>query len=552
MLYLTKNIIPKIFFLIFVVLLVNCQEKQPKNQTERDTLTEVQRKIKQYVQVKLNGNIDSLPESEKKILKLLIETGKIVDKIYRKQTTFDVDSIFPQISDPDVKKLYEINYGPWDRMNNHKSFVAGIPDKPKGANFYPADITKSEFEAFENAQKTSRYTLIRRDKNRKLIILPYHEAFEKELIEASELLKNAAELSENKDFKIYLQLQAEALLTDNFYRCDTALLNVKNSNIECLFGANEGYEDGLFGYKYPYNALILLKNNSWGKRLSKYVKMLRFLQKALPVPEEYRSEEPGINFDINVYDALFYGGSYNSGGKIISTTLPIDAKIQVEKGSKNFHMENVSTAKFENILLPIADLIIAPKQREFVTAEAFLQNQIFHEMAQSLGIRNVLGNKGTVRENLKEFHNVLEQVKANVLKLFFIQKLHTVKELDNNINENYVTFLANVFRSVRFGAANPHAVSNLICFNFFKENKVFEKTKKGLYKIDEKKMEEAVNLLANKIILIQGNGDYAAASNFVKKYSQIDSEMQETLENIKKVHIPVDLIFQQGTEVLGI
>ena len=509
-------------------------------------------KVAQYDTVKLTADISKLSDDQKKIISKLIEAGKIMDNLYWYQTYGNKDSLLNSISDPYTKRYVEINYGPWDRLADNKPFVKGVGPKPLGANFYPVDMTKAEFDSANIPDKTSQYNFIRRDKNGKLFAIPYHEMFSAQLAKASDLLKQCANLATDPDLQKYLNLRAQALVTDNYRPSDMAWMDMKNNMIDVVIGPIENYEDRLYNYKASYETYVLLKDTAWSKRLAKYASFLPALQKGLPVPDKYKQEKPGTDADLNAYDVLYYAGDCNAGSKTIAINLPNDEKVQLEKGSRRLQLKNAMRAKFDRIMIPIAKELITPDQLKHVTFDAFFSNTMFHEVAHGLGIKNTINGKGTVRSALKEHFSAIEEGKADILGLYMITQLINQGELKGPVDDYYVTFLAGIFRSVRFGATEAHGQANMIRFNFFKERGAFSRDENGKYRVDIDKMKEAMTALSDTLLTLQGNGDYEGVSSLVSRMAVVHPQLQKDLQRLDDNHIPVDIVFQQGNQVLGL
>lgn len=517
----------------------------------------IEKKLAQYTSVRLGARLDRLTENERKMVPLLIDAARAMDAIFWQQAYGNRDSLLEQLDDPATRRYAEINYGPWDRLDNNSPFVEGVGPKPAGAGFYPHDMTKDELEAAAKRSPNhakalkSLYTIVRRDSSGALVAVPYHQAFAAEVKTAVVKLRESAALADDEGLKRYLELRAKALETDDYQPSDYAWLAMKNNSIDVVIGPIETYEDELFGYKASNEAFVLLKDKDWSARLARYSAMLPSLQKALPVPDAYKRETPGTDSDLNAYDAIYYAGDANAGSKTIAINLPNDEQVQLKKGTRRLQLKNAMQAKFEKILLPIADELIAPDQRAGITFDAFFANVMFHEVAHGLGIKNTINGKGTVREALKDQAGALEEGKADILGLFMITKLHERGELkDQDLKDNYVTFLASIFRSIRFGASNAHGRANATQLSFFQDRGAFDRDSTGKYRVDFPKMQAAVDELAGQILRFQGNGDYAGVSAFMTERGRIPPTVQQDLSRLKSKGIPVDVVFEQGTEVL--
>ena len=514
--------------------------------------TEMQTNLDKYVSVKLTSDLSALTENERKMLPILIKAADKMNALFAYEAYGDVNKLLETIEDEDTRKYVKINYGPWDRLANNKPFVVGVGEKPKGANFYPKDMTKEEFEGAEMENKSSIYNFVRRDGKGKLHTIPYHEQFEKEVKEVSDLLLEASTLAEDSGLKTYLELRSKALLDDEYQASDYAWMDMKNNTLDVVIGPIETYEDQLFGNKAAHEGYVLIKDQAWSKRLEKFSSFLPELQKGLPVAEKYKQEKPGTDSDLNAYDVVFYAGDCNSGSKTIAINLPNDEEVQLKKGTRRLQLKNAMKAKFDKILLPISVVLIDPSQRKHITFDAFFANTMFHEVAHGLGIKNTITGKGTVRTALKEHASALEEGKADILGLYMVQQLHAKGELKEDLKDNMVTFMAGIFRSVRFGASSAHGKANMIRFNFFKQMGAFSRNDDGTYIVNFQKMEFAMETLSEVILNYQGDGDYEGVGNVVTNYGSIAEELQKDLDRLSEANIPVDVVFEQGTSVLGL
>lgn len=508
--------------------------------------------LKKYVPFALTTDVSKLSANEKEMIPLLIKAAKIMDDLFWYEAYGDKSNL-AMMDDAATLAAVTINYGPWDRLGGNAPFREGVGAKPLGANYYPQDMTKEGFEAADIPDKTGLYTFIRRDESGKLISKPFHVMFEKEVKEASSLLAQAATMAEDDGLKKYLELRSEALLTDDYQASDMAWLDMKNNHLDVVIGPIETYEDQLYGYKAAHECYVLIKDMDWSKKLAKFAQFLPELQEGLPVPAAYKQEKPGLDTELNAYDVVYYAGDCNAGSKTIAINLPNDEQVQLEKGTRRLQLKNAMKAKFDKILIPIADELIDDSQRGMINFDAFFANTMFHEVAHGLGIKNTIDGKGTVRIALKEHAGALEEGKADMLGLYMIRQLHKKGEVEGDLHAYYVTFMTSIFRSIRFGASSAHGKANMIRFNFFKEYEAFSRDAvTGKYKVNFDKFEQAMDALSETILKIQGNGDYDGVSKLVAEKAVIGAELQGDLDKLTNANIPVDVIFEQGSEVLGI
>lgn len=536
---------------IVIVTMLGCQSRQ--NRLE-PSIPDLKQRLNAYQTVPLKTDLSGLSSAQKEMLSLLFEVADIMDELFWQQAWGDQNLLLNNIKDNDLKRYVKINYGPWDRLNNNEPFIKGIGPKPAGARFYPEDMTKEEFQQLSNHNKGSLYNVIERNDQGKLVVIPYSQKWKKELTKASELLLEASELAESEGFKRYLKERAKALLTNDYYKSDLAWMEMKDNLIDFVVGPIETYEDGLMGAKAAFEAYLLIKDTVWSARLNHFAQFLPQLQKDLPVDDKYKTEMPGSDSDLNAYDVIYYAGDCNAGSKTIAINLPNDPDVQIKKGSRKLQLKNSMRAKFDQILVPISQLLIDPDQRQYIDFNAFFENTMFHEVAHGLGIKTTINGKGTVREALKETASAIEEGKADILGLFIITHLTEMGELDNkDLRTNYVTFMASIFRSVRFGAASAHGKANMIRFNYFLEKKAFTRNPQdGTYKVDFEKMKEAMQQLSKEILVLQGEGDYEKAKRMLDELGVITPQLKKDLDRINDANIPVDIVFEQGPKVIGL
>jgi hypothetical protein len=535
--------------MVCLLLSVSCKPNASRQSEQNDSLT---MKLNDFASFRLTTDLTKLSENEKKMIPLLIEAAQIMDNIFWQEAYGDRDSFMNSLKTDAEKEFAAINYGPWERLNDNKPFIPGVGKKPAGANYYPADMTDAEFEALADSAKKSLYTLLRRDAAGKLTVIPYHVAFGPQVQKVSALLGQAAVLADDPGLKKYLQLRASAFLNDDYYASDLAWMDMKNNVLDFVAGPIETYEDQLYGYKASHEAYILVKDLEWSKKLNRFSALLPQLQKGLPVSPAYKAEMPGSNSDLGAYDVIYYAGDCNAGSKTIAINLPNDNRVQLAKGSRRLQLKNAMQAKFDKILIPIATELIPADQLQHVTFDAFFSNTMFHEVAHGLGCMNTINGKGSVQESLKDQYTTLEEGKADILGLYLESQLKDMGEIELDMMNEYTTFLAGIFRSIRFGASSAHGKANLIRFNYFKEMGAFSVDADGRYRVNVDKMAEAVRSLSALILTIQGDGDYARAEEMLTKYGVMDDSLKAALKKIELRDIPVDIVFEQGTGVLGL
>ena len=531
---------------------IGCNSK--KNASNQNQSSEIEQKVNEYAEFTLTTDLSKLSEKEQQLIPVLIKIADIMDDLYWEQF-FGMENrkALDTLSDPAVKAFAMLQYGAWDRLDGEKPFVPCYGERPLGANFYPADMTKEEFEALDDPAKTSQYTILRRDENGALKVIPYHEAYACQLAKVDSLMAEAIDLAEDPGLKNYLTERRKALQTDDYFASDMAWMDMKNSRIDFVVGPIENYDDALFGYKTSYESFVLVKDEQWSNDLAKFVKMLPALQKQLPCDEKYKQEVPGTESDLNVYDAIYYAGDCNAASKTIAINLPNDERVHLKKGARRLQLKNAMQAKFETILVPIANLFVCNDQMDNINFNAFFSNVCFHEVAHGLGIKNTITGKGNLREALKEQYSAWEEAKADICGLFLTQTLIEQGEITNcTVEDAYVTFIAGILRSVRFGATEAHGVANMMCFNYLQDNGAFARNAEGKYVVNVEKMREAINGWAAMIMRVEGDGDYDYAKAYAAKNGIIRADLQKDLDLIRENNIPKDITYNQGLAALGL
>ncbi|MGB1261520.1 MAG: dipeptidyl-peptidase 3 family protein [Cognaticolwellia sp.] len=517
-------------------------------------LPEYQDRLDIYKTVTLTADLSHLSSNQKQMLSLLIEASDIIDGLFWQQAFGqDKASFLASISDEKVREFARINYGPWDRLNGDKAFLTNTKAKSHGAQFYPTDMSKAEFEQATFDDKNGLYSLVRRNDAGELTTIAFSEAYSDEINRIAVILEKAASFADDKEFANYLNMRAKAIRNDDFQASDFAWMDMKNNPIDVVIGPIETYEDQLFGYRAAFESYVLIKDMSWSEKLAKYAAFLPELQRDLPVSKKYKAEVPGSDADLNAYDVIYYAGHSNAGGKTIAINLPNDEQVQLEKGTRRLQLKNAMRAKFDAIMTPIAATLIVPEQRENVTFTAFFANTMFHEVAHGLGIKNTINGKGTVRQSLKEHASALEEGKADILGLYMVRQLLAKGAItEGKLEDYYTTFLTGIFRSVRFGASSAHGKANMVRFNYFAEQGAFTRDEQGLYAVNVEKMTTAIDTLSELILTLQGNGDYDGVAKLVAESGVINADLAKDLASLEAAKIPVDITFKQGKQVLGL
>ena len=505
---------------------------------------ELKTKVDSYAVVEVKSPLyDALSENDKKIVSLFREAADIMDALFWKQT-FGDKSVIDALPEGPAKAYAMINYGPWDHLDNNAPFIEGYGEKPLGCQYYPQDMTAEEFDAFEDPDKLSLYTVIRRDENGALKCVWYRDEYKEELEKVCALLEEAASLTTNEGMRKYLTERVKAFRTDDYLASDLAWMDMKDCNMDFVVGPIENYDDHLYEAKAAYEAFILLKDEKRSANLAKYVGLLPELQKALPCAPEYKTFVPGTSSDLNVYDAIYYAGDCNGGSKTIAINLPNDERVHAAKGARRLQLYNSMMAKFDKIMMPIGEVLINADQLQYLSADAFFWNVTFHEVAHGLGVKQTVNGKGTVDAAMGDQKTSWEEAKADILGLFMVSKLIDMGEItDITKEESVATFIAGIVRSVRFGFASSHGKANMMCYNFMEDHGAFTRNAEGKWVIDFEKAAAAVDSWANLILETQATGNFEFAQKYAAENASIREELAADIAKVNGAGIPRDIVF---------
>ena len=526
----------KAFILISIILMSASCATRSEN--------ELKAKVESYAVVKVSSPLyDALSVNDKKIVALFREAADIMDGLFWKQT-FGDKALIEALPDGYAKDYAMINYGAWDHLDNNSPFIEGYGEKPLGCQYYPQDMTAEEFAAFDDPDKLSLYTVIRRDENGALKTVWYRDEYKEEIEKACSLLEQAIELTENEGMKKYLVERVKAFRTDDYLASDMAWMDMKDCNMDLVIGPIENYDDHLFEAKAAYECFILLKDEKRSANLAKYVGLLPTLQKMLPCAPEYKTFVPGTSSDLNVYDAIYYAGDCNAGSKTIAINLPNDERVHAAKGARRLQLYNSMMAKFDKIMMPIGKVLVAPEQLQYLSADAFFWNVTFHEVAHGLGVKQTVNGKGTVDAAMGSEKTTWEEAKADILGLFMVSKLIDMGEITDITKEQSVaTFIAGIVRSVRFGFASSHGKANMMCYNFMEDNGAFTRDADGRYVIDFDKAAAAIDAWAALILETQATGNFEFAQKYSSENASIRESLAADIEKVNGAGIPRDIVF---------
>ena len=543
-----------LFYPLFIIILLfsGCERQSEKSQ-EPEEINMIKDQIAKFVPTELKYDSNALDERQKMVVEKLYQASKIMDSIFLDQVyskNYEIKANLEKQNTEEAKlqlQLFDIMFGPFDRLEHNKPFI-GTETKPLGANFYPEDMTKEEFETWiknhpdDEKSFTSEFTVIRR-KDGGLVAIPYSQYWKDKLTQASDLLKEAAEFADNPSLKKYLNSRAEAFLSNDYYQSDMDWMDVKDNAIEIVIGPYEVYEDGLFNYKASFESFLTIRDAVESKKLDVFKQYLRDMEIHLPIPDQYKNMKRGSESPLAVVNEIFTAGDTKAGVQTLAFNLPNDERVRKAKGSKKVMLKNVAQAKYDKLLVPIAKIVLDPDQLQYVTFNSFFTHSLMHEMSHGIGpgFITVNGRKTEVRKELMETYATIEECKADILgmynNVFMIEKGVFPESFEK---ETYATFLAGIFRSVRFGINEAHGGGNAIIYNYLLDKGGYEydqETQK--VKVNFDKIAGALRNLANRILMIEAKGNYQGAKDMIAEYA-VDSASMKTLRE-KLSSLPVDI-----------
>jgi hypothetical protein len=534
------------------------QKNDEENKAETEGIEMVKKEIANFSPTELKYDDSILSERQKIIVKKLYQASKIIDDIFLNQVYSKNEEIKAKLMSENTEEaklrlqLFNIMFGPFDRLEHDRPFI-GTETKPAGANFYPEDMTKEEFDSWiknhpdDEKSFTSEFTMIRRE-GKNLVAIPYSQYFKAQLTKISKILKDAAGYTDNPSLKKYLLTRADAFLSNDYYESDMAWMDVKDNDIEVVIGPYEVYEDGLYNYKASFESFVTIRDQEESKKLDVFKKYLRDMELHLPIPMEYKNLDRGSESPIAVVNEVYTAGDTKAGVQTLAFNLPNDERVRKVKGSKKVMLKNVSQAKYDKLLIPIAKIVLDPDQMQYVTFNSFFTHSLMHEMSHGIGpgFIKIDGRKTEVRKELKETYATLEECKADVLgmynNVFMIEKGVFPESFEK---ETYVTFLAGIFRSIRFGINEAHGGGNAIIYNYLLEKGGYEyNSATQQVKVNFSKIDHALTELANLILMIQAKGDYHAAKGLIERYAVNSPSMQILVDKLVKLPVDIKPVYQ--------
>ena len=524
----------------------------PKSEAKASVAAyDINRQYEKFAEVPMNPDVSFLTPTERKVVNKLIEASGYLSQIYLLQRGADYAQRRAELETSGTaieKAMFDLHFGPCDTLEDDSHVFVGDTPCPAGAGFYPADMTKAEFEKWiadhpeDKAAFTSGYTVIRRTEDGGLKAVPYHIEYTDYLKPAAALMREAAALSENANLKTFLNLRADAFLSDDYFKSEMAWMDL-DGPIEIAIGPYEVYDDGLFAYKTAYESFVTVKNPDESAALAKYKDFLVDMEKNLPVPESYKNFARGFESPIAVTYQVHGGGDNENGVQTIAFNLPNDERVREAKGAKKVILNNVLGAKYDRILAPIGERVLVPEQAQLTAKKWMSNNTLFHELSHSLGPGTITvnGEETTVNAQLKELSSGLEEGKADVMGAYNILYMMDRGELDIADKEAFLaTYFSGKFRSMRFGTGAAHAKGAAFQYNYFRETGAAEwLPEEKRFRLDFKKLEQSISDLTGKIVMLQGDGNYDQAKQFLDTYLPLDDAAETVLNQLDD--IPYDI-----------
>ena len=549
----TKRIV---CFLITMGLLATTLTAQKRPSTD----PALARKIARFAPTTLTADVAKLTPKDRQALDKIVAAAKLLDPLFLRQVWSGNDALEKKLladktpAGRERLHYFYINDGPWSRLDNNEPFLEGVPqEKPPQANYYPDDMTKDEFNAWvqtlsdtDKKKATGFFWLIRRDADRKLTMVPYSQAYRDYLEPAARLLREAASLTSNATLRNFLNKRADAFGSDDYYDSDVAWMDL-DSPIDVTIGPYETYEDELFSYKAAFESYITIRDDAETAKLARFSGHLQELENNLPIDPRYRNPKLGAAAPIRVVNEVFGSGEGNSGVQTAAFNLPNDERVVKEKGSKRVMLKNVQDAKFNKTLIPISRVVLDPGEQPALSFDSFFTHILCHELMHGLGPHNITvnGAETTVRKQLKELYSAIEEAKADMTGLWALQYMIDHGVIDKGMERTlYTTYLASMFRSVRFGIAEAHGRGVAMQFNYLTdEGAIRFNEAKGTFSVDHAKIKDAVTKLTHDLLTLEAEGSYETAKSMLDKYAVIRPPMQQALDKLKDVPVDIEPMF---------
>ncbi len=540
-----------------------CKTKKARDEDQLSSLwraPDIAERLAKYSPTEIAFDKSTLNEEDRKVLDKMVRAARFMDDIFWKQTDpagLPLKEALQKSREPwapDYLHFVKINFGPFDLQDENKPFI-GSAHKLPGASFYPPDLTKKEFEDYVAAHPEAKealespYTIVKRNGN-ELAAVPYNVEYRKDLEPAARALREAAEITSNPSLKAYLFQRAGDLLSNDYYKSDCLWIDLKDNLVETVIGPFEVYDDNLMGLKASYETFVYINDRAEMEKIKGYLTYLEELQQNLPVEPKYKDQKvSGLESPLNVVLEVFNAGNAKPGIQTSAFVLPNDEKVREEKGTKKVFLKNVMEAKFQKSLIPISERVLSPEDAKLVSFSAYFNEVILHEICHALGLNYIPlpdGTRISVNKALKEYNAAIEEAKADIVGLWSVPLLMERGWISKDKEaEIYTTYLAGMFRSLRFGATEAHGLGTLVQFNYLREKEAFlydPETER--FRVNQGKIRQSVQDLAADFLVIQGKGSYEEAGHLLSRYGKMDEITRKTIQKLADIPVDIEPIFR--------
>ncbi|WP_224367720.1 dipeptidyl-peptidase 3 family protein [Hyalangium versicolor] len=530
------------------------------------TAAELQRMTARFAPVDLKVDVSKLPDNEKRALAKMVQAAQLMDTLFMRQSWAGNETLLLELVE-DTSPLgrerlhsFLLHKGPWSRLDEGRPFLPGVPAAPSASgNFYPPGSTKEAIEQWvktlpepQQREATGFYTTIRRAPDGKFIAVPYSVEYQGELGQAAQLLREAAQLTKQPTLQAFLSARADAFLSNDYYASEVAWMEL-DASVEPTIGPYEVYEDNWFNYKAAFEAFITVKDDAETQKLARFSSELQGLENTLPIDPKLRNPKLGALAPIRVVNSVFSSGDANRGVQTAAYNLPNDERVTAEKGSKRVMLKNIQEAKFQRVLLPIARVALAAKDRTNVSFDSFFTHILMHELMHGLGPHNITvnGKQTTVRQALQVSSSAIEEAKADISGLWALQQLVNKGVLDKAMERTmYTTYLASMFRSIRFGIDEAHGKGVALQLNHFLDTGAVKVNPDGTFAVVPEKIQDSVVALTKQLMELQARGDRAQAESLLTKMGVVRPEAQKVLDRLRSVPVDIELRFVTADQLI--
>jgi hypothetical protein len=527
---------------------------------------QLKRMAARFARVEVKVDTSQLAAGDRQALAKLIEAARIIDDIFLDQYWSGNHKLLADLREDksplgrERLNYFWLNKSPWSAIDNHEAFLPDVPaQKPPGANFYPEDMSREEFETWaktlaESEQETAKgfFNVIRRGENRALRIVPFSDEYRDRLVRAAKLLQDAASLTPNETLKRFLETRAAAFLSNDYYESDIAWMDL-DAPIDITIGPYETYNDELFGYKASYECYVTLRDEKESQKLAFFSSHLQEVENHLPIDPKYRNPKLGASAPIHVVNEILATGDAAHGVRTAAFNLPNDERVVQQKGSKRVMLRNIQEAKFRSTLIPIAGRVLSKATQKDLSFDMFFTHILAHELSHGIGPHEITAGerKTNPRQELKELYSPIEEAKADITGLFMLQYLMDRELIPKDERRLYTTFLASAFRSLRFGINEAHGKGMALQFNYLSDKSAFVQNADGTFGVNMANIHRAVRDLTHELLTLEATGDYNRAKAMLDQWAVMRTPMKDTLAGLEGIPVDIDPVPETADLIAG-